>query len=220
MRSLRLVIAAFGMVAATAFASPADPKLGAEYVQLASPQPVQVVGKKVEVIEFFMYHCPACNALEPTLAEWVKKQGDKIVFKRVHMPYSGPNDPEAHLYLTLEAMGKLDEVHPKVFKAIHIDRVRMNKDDVVIDWAVKNGVNKAKFMDAWNSFGVMTKLKRLPQVLDAYKVQSVPTLVVEGRYMTSPSVVESANPGMNGPALSKATMQVLDAMVAKVAKTK
>ncbi|MFC0131757.1 disulfide bond formation protein DsbA [Massilia eurypsychrophila] len=220
MRSLRLAVAALGLVAATAFASPADPKLGAEYVQLASPQPTQVVGKKVEVIEFFMYHCPACNALEPTIAEWVKKQGDKINFKRVHMPYSGVNDPEAHLYLTLEAMGKLDEMHPKVFKAIHIDRVRMNKDDVVIDWAVKNGMDKAKLMDAWNSFGVMTKLKRLPQTLDAYKVQSVPTLVVDGRYMTSPSVVESANPGMNGMALSKATVQVLDAMVAKVAKTK
>jgi thiol:disulfide interchange protein DsbA len=220
MRSLRLAVAALGLVAATAFASPADPKLGAEYVQLATPQPTQVVGKKVEVIEFFMYHCPACNALEPTIAEWVKKQGDKINFKRVHMPYSGVNDPEAHLYLTLEAMSKLDEVHPKVFKAIHIDRVRMNKDDVVIDWAVKNGLDKAKFMDAWNSFGVMTKLKRLPQTLDAYKVQSVPTLVVDGRYMTSPSVVESANPGMNGMALSKATVQVLDAMVAKVAKTK
>ncbi len=220
MRSLRLAVAALGLVAATAFASPADPKLGAEYVQLATPQPTQVVGKKVEVIEFFMYHCPACNALEPTIAEWVKKQGDKINFKRVHMPYSGVNDPEAHLYLTLEAMGKLDEVHPKVFKAIHIDRVRMNKDDVVIDWAVKNGLDKAKFMDTWNSFGVMTKLKRLPQTLDAYKVQSVPTLVVDGRYMTSPSVVESANRGMNGAALSQAMVQVLDAMVAKVAKTK
>lgn len=220
MRSLRLVIAAFGLVAATAFASPADPKLGAEYVQLASPQPVQVVGKKVEVIEFFMYHCPHCNTLEPHIAEWVKKQGDKILFKRVHMPYSGPADPEAHLYLTLEAMGKLDEVHPKVFKAIHVDRVRMNKDDVVIDWAVKNGLDKKKFIDTWNSFGVMTKLKRLPQTLDAYKVQSVPTLVVDGRYMTSPSLVDSANRGMNEGMLSKATVQVLDAMVANVAKKK
>jgi thiol:disulfide interchange protein DsbA len=172
------------------------------------------------VIEFFMYHCPHCNVLEPYIAEWVKKQGDKILFKRVHMPYSGANDPEAHLYLTLEAMGKLDEMHPKVFKAIHVDRVRMNKDDVVIDWAVKNGMDKAKFMDAWNSFGVMTKLKRIPQILSAYKVDSVPTLVVDGRLMTSPALVNGANAGMNEATLSQATVQVLDAMVAKVAKTK
>ncbi len=220
MRFLRIAVAAIGLVASAAFASPADPKLGAEYVNLANPQPVQAVGKKVEVIEFFMYHCPHCNVLEPFMADWVKKQGDKIVFKRVHMPYSGPTDPEAHLYLTLEAMGKLEEVHPKVFRAIHIERVRMNKDDVVIAWAVKNGLDKAKFTDAWNSFGVMTKLKRLPQILNAYKVDSVPTLVVDGRFMTSPSIVDATNKGMDENALSKATVQVLDAMVAKVAKTK
>ncbi|GGE67029.1 thiol:disulfide interchange protein DsbA/DsbL [Massilia psychrophila] len=220
MRFLRFAIAAIGLVASTAFASPADPKLGAEYVQLGSPQPAQVVGKKVEVIEFFMYHCPHCNVLEPYLAEWVKKQGANINFRRVHMPQTGPKDPEAHLYLTLEAMGKLDDMHVKVFKAIHVDRVRMNTDAVVLDWAVKNGLDKTKFLDAWNSFGVMTKLNRLPSVLNAYKVNSVPTLVVDGRFMTSPSVVDAANKGMNEAALSKATVQVLDGMVAKVAKTK
>jgi thiol:disulfide interchange protein DsbA len=220
MRFLRFAIAAIGLVASTAFASPADPKLGSEYVQLASPQPAQVVGKKVEVIEFFMYHCPHCNVLEPYLAEWVKKQGANINFKRVHMPYSGAKDPEAHLYLTLEAMGKLDELHAKVFKAIHVDRVRMASDDVVLDWAVKNGVEKKKFLDAWNSFGVMTKLNRLPQVLNNYKVDSVPALVIDGRFMTSPSVVDASNKGMDEAALSKATVQVLDGVVAKVAKTK
>ncbi|MBC7455304.1 MAG: thiol:disulfide interchange protein DsbA/DsbL [Massilia sp.] len=219
MRFLQFAVAAIGLVVSTAFASPADPKLGVEYVQLASPQPVQAVGKKVEVIEFFMYHCPHCNVLEPFIADWVKKQGNKILFKRIHMP-SGANDPEAHLYLTLEAMGKLDELHVKVFKAIHVDRLRMNSDAVVMDWVSKNGIDKAKFTDAWNSFGVMTKMKRLPQILGNYKVESVPTLVVDGRFMTSPSVVDAANKGMNEAALSNATVQVLDAMVSKVAKTK
>jgi thiol:disulfide interchange protein DsbA len=220
MRFLRFAIAAIGLVASTAFASPADPKLGAEYIQLGSPQPAQVVGKKVEVIEFFMYHCPHCYVLEPFLAEWVKKQGANINFKRVHMPMMGLKDPEAHLYLTLEAMGKLDEMHAKVFKAIHVDRVRMASDEVVIDWAGKNGLDKKKFMDAWNSFGVMTKLNRLPAVLNAYKIDSVPTLVVDGRFMTSPSVVNASNPGMDETSLSKATIQVVDGIVAKVAKTK
>jgi thiol:disulfide interchange protein DsbA len=219
MRFLQFAAAALGLVASTAFASVADPKLGAEYVQLASPQPVQAMGKKVEVVEFFMYHCPHCNVLEPFLAEWVKKNGDKILFKRVHMP-SSQNDPEAHLYLTLEAMGKLDEMHAKVFKAIHVDRARLFKDDVIFDWVGKNGIDKAKFMDTWNSFGVMTKLKRLPAVLEAYKINSVPTLVVDGRLMTSPSVVEASNKGMSEADLSKATVQVLDGMVTKVAKTK
>lgn len=220
MRFLRLAVVALGLVASTAFASPADPKLGTEYLPLATPQPVQVVGKKVEVIEFFMYHCPHCNVLEPFLADWVKKNGDRIVFKRVHMPFTGAKDPEAHLYLTLEAMGKLPEMHAKVFHAFHVDRVRMNKEDVIFDWVGKNGVDKAKFLDTWNSFGVMTKLARQPKILDAYKIDSVPTLVVDGRLMTSPSTVEATNRGMDEVALSKATVQVLDAMVTKVAKTK
>lgn len=220
MRSLRLIVAAFGLAATTAFASPADPKLGVDYVQLSSPQPAQVVGKKVEVIEFFMYHCPHCYVLEPFLAEWVKKNGDKVNFKRVHMPFRGAADPEAHLYLTLEALGKLEDMHPKAFKAMHVDRVNLANEQIAQDWAVKNGIDKAKFMDAWNSFGVMTKLKRLPATLTAYKVDSVPTLIIDGRLMTSPAVVDAGNKGMNEAALSKATIDVLDNLVKKVAATK
>jgi|SRR5450830_1921171 len=220
LRPLRLFVAALGLAATTAFASPNDPKLGVDYVNLASPQPTQVVGKKVEVIEFFMYHCPHCNVLEPFLADWVKKNGDKVTFKRVHMPFRGANDPEAHLYLTLEALGKLDEMHPKAFKAMHVDRINLGNEQTSLDWAVKNGIDKAKFLDAWNSFGVMTKLKRLPSVLAAYKVDSVPTLIIDGRLMTSPAVVDAGNKGMNEAALSKATIEVLDNVVKKVAATK
>jgi thiol:disulfide interchange protein DsbA len=208
---------AFG---SSASASPADPKLGVDYVQLASPQPVQSTGKKVEVLEFFMYHCPHCYVLEPTLAEWVRKNGDKVAFRRVHMPFRGATDPEAHLFLTLDALGKQDEMHPKAFKAFHVDRVNLGNEQVAQEWAVKNGIDKTKFMDAWNSFGVMTKLKRLPAVLDAYKVTSVPTLIIDGRLMTSPAVVDAGNKGMSEEALSKATIEVLDKLVKKIAATK
>jgi thiol:disulfide interchange protein DsbA len=220
MRSLRFALAAICLIATTAFASPADPKLGADYLALATPQPVQTTGKKVEVIEFFMYHCPHCNVLEPFLEAWVKKEGDNIVFKRVHMPYSGANDPEAHLFLTLEAMGKLDEMHAKVFRAIHVDRVRLNSDDAILNWVGKNGIDKTKFLDYWNSFSVQTKLKRLNQIISNYKVDSVPTLIVDGRYMTSPAVVDASNHVTGEAALSQATIQVLDNLVTKVAKTK
>jgi thiol:disulfide interchange protein DsbA len=220
MRSLRFALAAVGLIASTAFASPADPKNGLDYVTLTSPQPVQASGKKVEVIEFFMYHCPHCNALEPSLEQWVKKQGDNIVFKRIHMPYSGPTDPEAHLHLTLEAMGKAEEMQAKVFKAIHVDHVRMNSDAAVIDWATKNGLDRAKFLDAWNSFGVTTKLRRAPQIINNYKVDGVPTIVIDGKYMTSPSVVYNSVKAASEPQLFQATLQVMDALVAQAAKTK
>jgi thiol:disulfide interchange protein DsbA len=220
MRSLRFALVAASLIAGFANASPADPKNGAEYTTLSSPQPVQATGKKVEVIEFFAYHCPACNAMEPTLNAWVKKQGDNIVLRRIHLPFQGANDPEAHLFLTLEAMGKLEEYHGKVFRAVHVERQRLMKDDAIIDWAAKNGLDRAKFLEAWNSFGVQTKLRRLQAVAEAYKANSTPTIVIDGKYVVSPATVAQANKiqGMN-EALS-ATTQVMDALVAKAAKTK
>ena len=220
MRSLRFALIAATMVASTAFASPADPKNGVDYQTLSAPQPVQAAGKKVEVIEFFAYHCPACNALEPTLNQWIKKQGDNIVVRRIHLPFQGPADPEAHLFLTLEAMGKLDQYHSKVFHAVHVERKRLMTDDAIIDWAVKSGLDKAKFMETWNSFGVTTKLRRLGQVQANYKVTGTPTIVVDGKYVTSPSQVAEANKIRDLAPLMAATTQVLDALVAKAAKTK
>ena len=220
MRSLRFALLATVLAASTAFASPTDPKSGVEYVTLAQPQPVQATGKKVEVIEFFMYHCPHCNALEPQLEQWVKKQGDNIVFKRVHLPSSGPNDPEAHLRLTLEALGKAEEFQPKVFKAWHVDRLRLNTDAAIIDWVSKNGIDRNKFLEAWNSFGVTTKLRRLPQITSDYKVDSVPTIIIDGKYQTSPATVYNSVKTQNEPALFGATLQVMDALVAKAAKSK
>jgi thiol:disulfide interchange protein DsbA len=224
MRSLRFALLAASLaatvVSTSAVASPTDPKSGVEYVTLAQPQPVQAAGKKVEVIEFFMYHCPHCNALEPQFEQWVKRQGDNIVLKRVHLPFGGPNDPEAHLYLTLEALGKVDQMHAKVFKAIHQERIRMKDDATVIDWVSKNGIDRATFTNAWNSFGVMTKLRRLPQVTSDYKVDGAPTIVIDGKYQTSPATVYNSVKTNNETQLFQATLQVMDALVAKAAKTK
>jgi thiol:disulfide interchange protein DsbA len=133
MRFLKIAVVVAGLcvatVTATAFASPTAPRNGAEYTTLKTPQPVQAEGKKVEVIEFFMYHCPACYALEPAMLAWVKKQGDSIVFRRIHLPLTGANDPEAHLFLTLEAMKLEESLHAKILSTWHVERRRLKSDD-------------------------------------------------------------------------------------------
>jgi thiol:disulfide interchange protein DsbA len=220
MRSLRFALIAATMVASTAFASPADPKNGVDYQTLSAPQPVQATGKKVEVIEFFAYHCPACNMLEPAFNGWIKKQGDNIHVRRIHLPFQGPADPEAHLFLTLEAMGKLDQYHHRVFQAVHVQRQRLMKDDQIIEWAVKNGLDRAKFMETWNSFGVTTKLRRLNQISGAYKVTGTPTIIIDGKYVVSPSQVAEANKIQDVGQMLQATTQVMDALVKKAAATK
>jgi len=220
MRLMRFALVSAALVAGLANASPTAPVNGAEYTTLATPQPTQTVGKKIEVIEFFAYHCPACNALEPTLNAWIKKQGDNIVVRRIHVPFRGPLDPEARLFLTLEAMGKLNAYHDRVFRAVHVERKRLMKDEDIIAWATSNGLDKAKFMEAWNSFGVTTKLRRLPQQADAYKVSMTPTIVIDGKYVTSPSQVQQANKIQDLNQVLTATSQVLDALVAKAAASK
>lgn len=220
MRSLRFALIAATMVASTAIASPADPKPGVDYQTLSAPQPVQAAGKKVEVIEFFAYHCPACNLLEPTFNQWVKKQGDNVLVRRIPLPFQGPSDPEARLYLTLEAMGKLDQYHGRVFHAVHGQRQRLMTDEQIIAWAVKNGLDRAKFMETWNSFGVTTKLRRLEQVAKAYKVTGTPTIVIDGKYVVSPGQIGEANKIRDVGQVMQATTQVMDALVKKAAATK
>jgi protein dithiol oxidoreductase (disulfide-forming) len=203
-----------------ALASPAAPRNGVDYVTLAQPQPVPAAGKKVEVIEFFMYHCPVCNALEPGFEAWIRQQGDRITVRRVHFPFTGPADPEAHLYLTLEALGKLDQMHAKVFKAVHVERVRLNTDAAIIDWVGKNGIDRAAFLTAWNSFGVTMKLRQLAKIVADYKIDSAPTLVIDGRFVTSPSIVNKDLKTSDRNALFNATLQVATQLVDQAAASK
>jgi thiol:disulfide interchange protein DsbA len=212
---LRLALAAIGLMSTLAFASPADPRNGAEFVTLPARQAVQATGDKVEVVEFFMFHCPFCFGLEPELAAWVKKQGNAIQFRRVHLPYTGPSDPEAHLFLTLQAMGKVDAMFPKVLHAVHVERIRLAKDDAILDWVVKNGIDKAEFLSAWNSFGVTTGMRKLARSISDYRVDSAPMLVVNGRYLTSPAQASSRSADQSQDAANKAAIVVLDALVTK-----
>lgn len=220
MRPLRLAFIAAFLVAGLANAAPLEPRNGAEFTTLAAPQATQATGKKVEVIEFFAYHCGACNAFEPALVEWAKKQGDNIVMRRIPLPFQGPLDPEARLFLTLQAMGELDKYHHRVFRAVHVERKRLMKEDEIIAWAAVNGLDKARFLDAWNSFGVQSQLKRLAQLGTAYKVSGTPTVVIDGKYVTSPDAVWKANKLEDTEALLSATTQVLDALVARAAAGK
>ena len=114
----RFMLAATATLALSATFAATSHAAGPGYTTLSTPVPATAPGKKVEVIEFFMYTCPHCYSLDPLLEEWVKKQGDRIVFKRLHFA-QGPTDPLAHAYVTLEAMGQTELVHSKILRAIH-----------------------------------------------------------------------------------------------------
>ncbi|PRC93207.1 thiol:disulfide interchange protein DsbA/DsbL [Solimicrobium silvestre] len=220
MRAISFVCTSFLFIANLALATPTMPINGAEYTTLATPQPVTSIGKKIEVIEFFMYHCPACNTLEPALLDWVKKQGANVEFKRIHVPHNGLNDAEAHLFLTLEAMKLEDTMHSKVLNTWHVEHHQLLRDEDNLEWAVKNGLDKEKFLGFYNSFSVISKLHNLKNVMANYHVDSTPTIVVDGRYLTSMASVDESNKDLEHVALDKATLQVVDALVAQARASK
>ena len=210
-------VAAFALAAGGAAA--AEPKNGVQYITLPEAQQTDS-GKKVEVTEFFAYYCPHCNVYEPVLAAWVKKQGDNIVFKRVHVARGPAVAPQQRLFYTLEAMGLLEQYHAKVFTAMHKDRQRLSTDEQVFDWAASAGIDRAKFIDAYRSMGTGARMRRAEAMMAAYRVDQWPLVAIDGRFLTSPSHAGEGHQPAAGHHHSEGeqqqqSLEVMDYLVAK-----
>jgi thiol:disulfide interchange protein DsbA len=160
------------------------PEEGKQYHTLDKRVPSDAPAGKIEVIEFFWYSCPHCNAFEPKLVNWIKKLPPDVSIRRVPVAFRDDFVPQQRLYYTLEAMGKLDDLHGKVFHTIHTDKQIIDKEGPIVAWAEKNGLDRAKFIELYNSFSVQTKARRATQLQDAYKVQGVPAIGIAGRFYT------------------------------------
>ena len=209
-------LVASALVLSVASAAPADPKNGVEYKTLATPQLTEA-GKKVEVLEFFDFACPHCAAFEPALEAWVKKQGDNIVFRRMHISRGNTDLPQERMYFALEAMGLLnDALMTKVFNEIHVNKNRLNRDDQVFEFVAKQGIDKQKFIDTYRGFGVAGRVRKSAAMMDAYGVDSWPLIAIDGRYTTSPSMADAGvNAATTEAQLHSEALQVMDVLVAK-----
>ena len=174
------LLAWFAMSAASA----AEPVEGKDYVRLKNPQPVET-GKKIEVIEFFSYGCPHCNDLEPILDAWVAKLPPDVQFRRVPVMFQQRWEALARIYYTLDAMGDEPRLSPEVFKAIHSANLPLYQDKAFFDWAATHGLDPKKVAEVYNSFAVSSKFNRAKAVAQAYNIQSVPTMVIDGKFVTS-----------------------------------
>jgi thiol:disulfide interchange protein DsbA len=158
------------------------------------------------VREFFWYGCPHCYAIEPTLSHWLKSLPNNASFVRTPGTYR-PWQFLGRVYYTIEAMGLVDKLHKPIFDAIHGDKRNLNNLDQVVAFLGEQGVKKADFMKAYNSFGVRLKMKRAIQLNADFDVRSVPNFVVDGKYRTSASMAGS----------EERTMQVLEYLIGKAA---
>lgn len=183
-----LSASAWGLSVPLAHAQAKAPVAGKDYIKLSRPAPVDTPAGKVEVLEFFGYWCPHCAKFEPTFDAWAKKVPAHIVVRRVPVAFRDNQSPLQRLYFALEAMGKVDEVHHKVFTAMHGDKVALNTQDDIVNWVVKQGVDKTKFLEQYNSFSMSGKVKRASQLAEAYQLDGVPAMGVAGQYFTSGSL--------------------------------
>jgi thiol:disulfide interchange protein DsbA len=190
--SIRLATGGAALVLAGAVRAQGAPVEGTQYVRLARPAPVSLPpDKKIEVVEFFWYECPHCNAFEPLLDAWAKRLPADVVLHRVPVGFTARHQLGQKLYYALEELGVLETMHRRVFAAIHVQNRRLNTEADMVAFVTANGIDGAKFSEAFRSFSVNTKAARARQLSDAYKIDGVPALGIQGRYFTAASLAGS-----------------------------
>lgn len=164
------------------------PVEGVHYVKLSQPAPVSAPTGKIEVVEFFWYGCPHCNALEPALEAWIKRLPADVAFRRVPVAFSATHESHQKLFYGLEAMGQLEAMHRRIFAAIHTQQQRLDREADQLAFLKAQGVDEAKFLEMTKSFSVQTKMRQAKQLSSAYKIDGVPAFGVAGRFYTAGSL--------------------------------
>ena len=180
-----LMLLAVTLLAALSLAAPASAQLqeGKQFVRLKNPVPVET-GNKIEVIEFFSYGCPHCADFEPFIQSWLKTLPPDVAFRRVPVMFQEKWVPLAKEFYTLEALGE-EKLSPDVFAAIHAKGVNLSSDKAFFDWAASKGLDRKKVEDMYNSFAINGKMNRAKQLAQTYNIQSVPTVIVDGKFITA-----------------------------------
>lgn len=181
-----LPLFALALVAGAAPAQEVRARQNIEY-RLITPQPVDA-GGRIEVIDFFWYGCPYCNELQPALEEWIKRKPADVTVRRVPVILRDSWAPHARIYYTLELLGEAERLHAEVYRSYHVEELHMSKPDVMEQWAARNGIDRRRWVDAYYSPEVDARISRAAQATRRYEIQGTPSLVVDGRFLTSSSM--------------------------------
>ncbi len=183
---LRLAVLLLAFAISAAASAQLTP--GKDYRVINPPQPTDS-GKRIELLEFFWYGCPHCNALQPSLRIWLRQKPADVDFKRVPAVFDNSWVPLTWAYYSLDAMGVAEKLHYDVFAAIHEQKLRLQDSAVLFDWVAKHGVDRQKFVDTYNSFGVKNRGARSIEMTRNYDIPGTPALTVDGKYLVAPSMI-------------------------------
>ena len=160
-----------------------------KYVQISTEK--QQESNDIIIYEFFWYGCPHCYNLEPTM-DRIEADLEKDT-KVVKLPVALRDSwiPHAKLYYALKQMDKIDQLHNLIFEEIHLEDNRLNTEQQMIDFLGKHGIDTDKFMEKYNSFGTEARIKKASNLAKKYQIDSVPTIIINGKFLTSGSYVSS-----------------------------
>ena len=175
-----LVIAAIALLALPAAAAPVA---GTDYQPINPPQPTSDPSKIV-VTEFFSYQCPHCYRFAKPYEDWIAKLPADVKAERVavsigHQAWM----PAAQAFYALTAMKKVPAIDDALFGAIHRQRLQLDSEAALTDWVGRQGIDQAAFTQAYRSFSVKLNTKRADDLSRSYRLPSVPTLAIDGRYL-------------------------------------
>lgn len=160
-------------------------KEGANYQKIVPAQPTNVAPDKVEVVEVFWYGCGHCFTLDPAVESWrARSKPAYVEFVRLPAMWNDATRMHARLFYTAELLGKLDELHTLIFRELHVNGNQLNSVDKIAAFFQQHGVSKDEFTKAFSSFAVESKLQRADFLNKRYRIQSVPTVIVNGKYST------------------------------------
>ncbi len=168
---------------------------GTNFARIKNPQPVES-GKNIEVLEFFSYGCPHCGELEPVLQNWLKTKPADVTFRRIPVMFQPRWENLAKIYYTLEAMGDEAKLAPDIFAAIHGKGIQLWNEKDFLDWAASKGLDRKKVEDMFKSFAISGKMARAKQLAGAYGIQSVPTIIVDGKFTTGSERLPNGHAGV------------------------
>jgi thiol:disulfide interchange protein DsbA len=157
---------------------------GREYTRLSPPRPV-ATGSRIEVVEFFYYGCPICYEFQPHFSRWLFQAPEYVALRRVPALSSENWEAFARLFYTLDTLGELNRLHWPIYDNFHFDGIKLNDEKTMVEWIARNGIDRQKFLTAYNSEDVKKMMAQSRDMMKHYDVRAVPTVVVDGKYMTS-----------------------------------
>ena len=172
----------FLLVMTASFANP-------KYVQISNQK--QTEYDQIVIYEFFWYGCPHCFNLEPTMNQIEADLGKDTILIKVPVSLRDTWQNHAKAYFTLKQMNLDDDLHEKLFEEIHINSQRLDTKDSLSQFVSNNGYNAKKFEELFDSFGTEIRMNKASRLAREYQINSVPALVINGKYMTSGSYVSS-----------------------------